>query len=249
MKILIVDDEPLARSRLQRLLGQLANVTCVGAAEHAGQAWLSIQQLQPDVVLLDIDMPDENGLTLAARITELALPPAIIFVTAHPEHALQAYQVSAADYLLKPVAAERLQHSLARVGAHTRAHALTRAQAEPQQATEPKLAYQCGVISKTVALSQVYYFSADSKYVKVTFKTGEAYLDLSLADLEQRFPQLLRIHRSYLLNPRYFSALKQHAGQYLIQLTDCPDNLPVSRRALAQVKQALQLSHPLPQAD
>lgn len=243
MKILIVDDEPLARSRLQRILGQVANVTCVGAAENAEQAWVCIKQLQPDVVLLDIDMPEEDGLTLAARISELTLPPAVVFVTAHPEHALQAYQVSAADYLLKPVVAERLQLSLAKVGAHTRAHVLSRAQAEPQ------LAYQCGLVSKTVALSQIYYFSADSKYVKMTFKTGEAYLDLSLADLEQRFPQLVRIHRSYLLNPLYFSALKQHAGQYRIQLTDCPDHLPVSRRALAQVKQVLQLSQPLPHSD
>lgn len=249
MKVLIVDDEPLARSRLQRLLGQFASVTCVGAAENAEQAWLCIKQLQPDVVLLDIDMPDEDGLTLAARISELPLPPAVVFVTAHPEHALQAYQVSAADYLLKPVVAARLQLSLAKVGAHTRAHVFTRALAEPQQATEPKLAYQSGLVSKTVALSQIYYFSADSKYVKMTFKTGEAYLDLSLADLEQRFPQLVRIHRSYLLNPLYFSALKQHAGQYRIQLTDCPDILPVSRRAVAQVKQALQLSQPLPHSD
>ncbi|MCB5227086.1 LytTR family DNA-binding domain-containing protein [Alishewanella sp. 16-MA] len=235
MKVLIVDDEPLARSRLQRLLKPINQVSCVGAAEHAAQAWEMIGTLQPDVVLLDIDMPGEDGLSLAARIAELALPPALVFVTAHPEHALKAYQVSAADYLLKPVVPERLQQTLTKVGALTRAHI------ERQHGTETKLAYQCGNVTKTVPLAQVYYFVADSKYVKAIFEHGEAYLDLSLAELEQRYTQLLRIHRSYLINPQYFSALKQHAGQYVIQLSSCAESLPVSRRALTQVKHALQL--------
>lgn len=236
MRVLIVDDEPLARSRLQRLLGALPDVHCVGTAEHASQAWQEIQRLQPDLVLLDIDMPGEDGLSLAARISELAVPPAVVFVTAYPEHALNAYQVSAADYLVKPVVAARLTQALTKVGTLTRAHL------ERQQATEQKIAYQCGLVTKTVALAEVFYCSAESKYVKLTFATGEAYVDTSLTELEQRFPQLVRIHRSYLLNPRYFAALKLSAGSYQIQLKNCPDSLPVSRRALAQVKQRLQLS-------
>ncbi|CAM5214930.1 LytR/AlgR family response regulator transcription factor [Alishewanella longhuensis] len=235
MKILIVDDEPLARSRLQRLLSPFADVNCVGVAENAAQAWLQIKKLQPDLVLLDIDMPDEDGLTLAARIAELPLPPAVVFVTAHAEHALNAYQVSAADYLLKPVVAARLEQALAKVGTITRAHL------ERQQAVEPKIAYQCGLVTKNVALADLFYCSAESKYVKLTFRAGEAYVDLSLADLEQRFPQLVRIHRSYLINPQYFSALKLTAGRYEIQLNCCDDKLPVSRRSLAQVKHDLQL--------
>lgn len=240
MRVLVVDDEPLARARLQRLLADISQVTWVGTAENAELAWIAVQQHQPDVVLLDIDMPEQDGLTLAGRFNQLALPPAIVFVTAHPEHALQAYQVSAADYVLKPVVAARLVSSLQKVGMHTRAHKLTQAVRQNADVDAAKLTYQCGAMTKSIALNQVYYFSADSKYVKANFQQGEAYLDISLAELEQRYPNLVRIHRSYLLNPHYFAALKQRLGQYEILLKESTDTLPVSRRALAQVKQRLQ---------
>ncbi|GGW52902.1 LytR/AlgR family response regulator transcription factor [Alishewanella tabrizica] len=240
MRVLVVDDEPLARARLQRLLADISQVTWVGTAESAEQAWLALQQHQPDVVLLDIDMPEQDGLTLAGRFNQLALPPAIVFVTAHPEHALQAYQVSAADYLLKPVVATRLVSSLQKVGMHTRAHKLTQVALQHADISTAKLTYQSGNTTKTIALHQIYYFSADSKYVKANFQQGEAYLDLSLNELEQRYPTLVRVHRSYLLNPHYFAALKQRLGQYEILLKESTDILPVSRRALALVKQRLQ---------
>lgn len=243
MKVFVVDDEPLARSRLQRLLSQIPNVIFLGEAANAAEAWQCIPKLQPDVLLLDIDMPGEDGLAFAARLNELALPPAIVFVTAHPEHALEAYQVSAADYLVKPVDIARLQQSLNKVGSLTRAHQLSLLQ---QPSTEPKIAYQCGLTAKSLALSDIYYFHADSKYVTLHFAEGEAVVDLSLTELEQRFPQLLRIHRSYLLNPQYFAALKQQMGSFVIQLKRSSAVLPVSRRCLANVKQVLQLAKKSP---
>lgn len=237
MNVLIVDDEPLARSRLQRLLSQFTQITRIRCAEHAARAWELIQQQPPELILLDIDMPEEDGLTFAARVSSLCPPPAIVFVTAHSQHALAAYQVAAADYLVKPVAVERLAAMLNKVGMPTLAHL------ERQSAGEPKIAYQSGGLSKVVTLSQVYYFCADTKYVKMVFQSGEAYLDSSLNELELRYPQLLRVHRSYLLNMRYFAALKQQSGgHYHIQLNVAAPMLPVSRRALAHVKHALQLS-------
>lgn len=240
MKVFVIDDEPLARSRLQRLLRQIPNVSYLGEAADAAEAWQCITTLQPDVLLLDIDMPGEDGLAFAARLNELALPPAIVFVTAHPEHALEAYQVSAADYLVKPVDVARLQQSLNKVGVLTRAHQRSFLQQPP---ITPKISYQCGLTVKSIALSDIYYFHADSKYVTLHFAEGEAVVDVTLTELEQRFPQLLRIHRSYLLNPLYFAALKQQKGSFIIQLSNTSACLPVSRRCVAHVKQVLQLEN------
>ncbi len=238
MKVLIVDDEPLARARLQRLLSTIPDFRCVGEAHNSEQALRLCQQLQPDVLLLDIAMPGGDGLQLAAELASQPLPPAIIFVTAHPQHALDAYQVCPADYILKPVSQERLSAALARLGTRTRAHI----ERTPQQ-TE-LINYQLGSATRQIALEKVQYFSADSKYVRMVFSGGEALLELTLNQLQQRYPgQLVRIHRSTLINKQYFNALRSATdGKHYIELTDVSVRLEVSRRALSQVKQALKLS-------
>jgi two-component system response regulator AlgR len=238
MKVLIVDDEPLARARLQRLLGPIEGFCCVGEAQNSQQALKMCQQLQPDVLLLDIAMPGGDGLQLAAALASQPVPPAIIFVTAHPQHALDAYQVCPADYILKPVSAERLSGALARLGNRTRAHV------ERLALTQEVISYQLGSTTRQVALSKVQYFSADSKYVRMVFEGGEALLELTLNQLQQRFPeQLVRVHRSTLINKQYFSALRAGAdGKHYIELTALDGRLEVSRRALSQVKQALKLN-------
>jgi two-component system, LytTR family, response regulator AlgR len=238
MKVLIVDDEPLARTRLRRLLSAEAGFSCVGEAQNSQQALQLYQQLQPDVLLLDIAMPGGDGLQLASALATEPLPPAIIFVTAHPQHALDAYQVCPADYILKPVSAERLHSALARLGNRTRAHL------ERQPATGDVISYQLGSATRQIKLTNVLYFSADSKYVRMVFAGGEALLEQTLSQLQQRYPQqLVRIHRSTLINKHYFSALRAAAdGKHYIELTGLDTRLEVSRRALSQVKQALQLN-------
>lgn len=238
MKVLIVDDEPLARARLQRLLQSVDGFSCVGEAQNSQQALQLCMQLQPDVLLLDIAMPGGDGLQLAAKLASQPLPPAIIFVTAHPQHALDAYQVCPADYILKPVSAERLTAALARLGNRTRAH-LERA---PEK--DDVISYQLGSATRQISLSKVQYFSADSKYVRMVFGDGEALLELTLSQLQQRYPeQLVRIHRSTLINKQYFSALRAAPdGKHYIELVGLDNRLEVSRRALSQVKQALKLN-------
>ena len=238
MKVLIVDDEPLARARLKRLLGAITGFSCVGEATNSQQALQLCKQLQPDVLLLDIAMPGGDGLQLAAELAREPLPPAIIFVTAHPQHALDAYQVCPADYILKPVSAERLSAALARLGNRTRAHL------ERTPAKDEVISYQLGSVTRQINLSKVLYFSADSKYVRMVFAEGEALLEQTLSQLQQRYPQqLVRIHRSTLINRDYFSALRAAPdGKHYIELTGLDNRLEVSRRALSQVKQALKLN-------
>ncbi|QBL10204.1 response regulator transcription factor [Rheinheimera sp. D18] len=237
MRILIVDDEPLARSRLVRLLAQFPEHQCVAQAETAVQALEYIQQLQPELVLLDIAMPGQSGIELGCQILQLPVPPAVIFVTAHPQHALAAYEASPSDYLLKPVSQERLALALQKVGALTRAHL------DKSSDKAVQISYQLGQQQRQTKLSAVYYFTADQKYTRMVFTEGSALLDLSLTQLEQQYPQqLLRIHRNCLINKAWFRSLQTMAdGTHYILLDNVADKLEVSRRALARVKQQLSL--------
>ena len=233
MQILIVDDEPLARARLARLIAQLPEHQCIAEAEGAAEALDKIQQLRPDLVLLDIAMPGKDGISLGTDIQQLPVPPAVIFVTAHPQHALDAYQASPVGYLLKPVSAEALQSALDKAGTLTRAHL-------EKKAAIRKLTYLSGGVKRQMPLSEVYYFTADDKYVRVVSQHGEALIEQSLVQLQQQFSQyLLRIHRRTLINKAYFAKLLQHDGRHWVVLNGCNDKLEVSRREVASLRSHL----------
>lgn len=230
MNVLIVDDEPLARARLQRLLAQQAGYHCVGEAENATQAMQLIHTLQPDLLLLDIAMPGSDGIALATAILALATPPAVIFVTAHPQHALDAYQAGPADYLLKPVSPERLAQALQRLGMQTRAHL-------ERKSAEPKLSYVQAGIKRQVDLKDVHYFNAEDKYVRMVFAKGDAIIEQSLVQLVQLFPdKLLRIHRSTVINKAYFQRLISTNGKHWVVLCGRTERLEVSRREVANIR-------------
>lgn len=230
MNVLIVDDEPLARARLQRLLAQQAGYHCVGEAENATQAMQLIHTLQPDLLLLDIAMPGSDGIALATAILALATPPAVIFVTAHPQHALDAYQAGPADYLLKPVSPERLAQALQRLGIQTRAHL-------ERKSAEPKLSYVQAGIKRQVDLKDVHYFNAEDKYVRMVFAKGDAIIEQSLVQLVQLFPdKLLRIHRSTVINKAYFQRLISTNGKHWVVLCGRTERLEVSRREVANIR-------------
>lgn len=233
MNILIVDDEPLARSRLRRLLAECAVNAVVTEAASAEQARQLAPSLQPDLVLLDISMPGESGLQLAEAFASSALPPALIFVTAYPEHALAAFNVHPVDYLLKPVNISQLQRSL------QRACQLNRLQQQPPEL--PLVSYQHAGLQKAVPLTEVLFFAAEDKYVRMQLADQNILLDKSLHQLEVAYPQLLRIHRQTLINPLYLTAIRQPAtGPALAELVQGKFKLPISRRALSSVKHALE---------
>ncbi len=236
MNILIVDDEPLARARLQRLLLAFPEHQVVGEAADGVSAVAEIARLQPDLVLLDIAMPQQNGLQLAAQLMQCQPPPAVVFVTAHPQHALEAYQVAAADYLLKPVSAAALGAMLQRIGLTTRAHL------EKQQ-TQHYLSYRQGAAQYRIELNRLWYLQAEDKYVRFAFEGGEAWSDLSLKQYEEMFAQeLLRIHRHTLVLKKRIIAIHSCAdGRHLLQLDCAAPWLEISRRELAKVRQLLSL--------
>lgn len=226
MNILVVDDEPLARARLRRLIEALPGHVCVGEAADGAQALAACQQLRPDVVLLDIRMPGMDGVATAHTLATLPAPPAIIFTTAYAEFAVDAFDAGAAHYLLKPVSAERLAQALARAGpASVRGLLLTR-----------------GGQTQRVPLPDVLFLQADSKYLTVHTRHGEWLLEDSLARLEKfHAPYLLRIHRALLVNVQHLTALRRDKhGRLWAEIAGVAVALPVSRRLASGVQQALE---------
>jgi two-component system response regulator AlgR len=239
MKIVVVDDEELARRRLVSLIKELGPpYRLVGEASNGAQALERCAQLAADLVLLDIRMPEMDGLEVARRLAETATPPAVIFTTAFEEHALEAFDSAALDYLLKPIRRERLLASL------QRSQRLTRSQLNAVAVTaEPtphlSASYRGGV--KTLPLDRVIYLRAEAKYVVARYAGGELLLEESLKNLQARYPVwFLRIHRNALVSRRHLTGLeKDAAGNSRAVMRECEETLEISRRHLPEVRRLL----------
>jgi two-component system, LytTR family, response regulator AlgR len=244
LQVLVVDDELLARSRLRTLLADCASppVTIAGEAGNASQAMELLRRVAFDAVLLDIHMPGADGVALAEALRALPNPPAIVFVTAHAEHAVAAFELEAVDYLTKPVRLERLQSALQKV---ERVRSVTRM--APQSETAPEiLLIQDRGRTERVPLPEVLYFKAELKYITVRTASRSYILDASLTELEERHPgQFLRVHRNALVARRAVRALEKHydpeEGEgWALRLNGIDELLAVSRRQLSAVREALE---------
>jgi two-component system response regulator AlgR len=239
VRILVVDDEALARQRLAALIEELGSpYQLVGEAANGDEAFQQFNACGADLVLMDIRMPGMDGLEAARRLAESEDPPAVIFTTAYEEHALEAFESSAQDYLLKPVRRERLLTALQRSQRVTRSQLIS---TPPKEQDVPQLhaSYRGGL--RTVPLDQVIYLRADSKYVMARHKEGELLLEESLKGLLERYGEwLLRIHRNALVVRRQLSGLeKGNDGVSRVILRGCEETLEVSRRHLPEVRRIL----------
>ena len=247
MNILIVDDEALARSRLRTLLTDCADTLRSTVAE-ASNAAETMALLGPtggrafDLVLLDIHMPGQDGLALAHTLQTLPQPPAVVFVTAHADHAVSAFELDAVDYLTKPVRRERLQQALAKVQRGSRAPLPTSA---PSAQDGDTLLIQDRGRTERLPLAEVLYFKAEQKYVTVRTARRSYIMDGALSDLETRFaPRFMRIHRNALVARRALRALEKHydpkEGEgWAVRLQGSTELLMVSRRQVAAVREEL----------
>ncbi|WP_173912233.1 LytTR family DNA-binding domain-containing protein [Acinetobacter sp. Marseille-Q1618] len=243
MDILICDDEPLAIERLSRLVSQLGHHV-VATAQHGQQALELAAQYAPDVVLLDIQMPEMDGLECAKHLSQLDPMPAIIFCTAYDEHALQAIQSQAKGYLLKPIAKDDLNAVLESLTKLTQAQITN---LEKKELMEEKVQRQ-QIAAKTyrglelIPIENIYYFLADQKYVTVRHKNGSVLIDETLKDLEQEFAdKFIRIHRNALISLDYLDGLEMVAsGQYQVRCRELGEKLAVSRRHLPSLRERMQ---------
>jgi len=239
MKVLIVDDEPPARERLRSLLADFADVQVVGGAGDGSAALDLIAERLPDVVISDIRMPGMNGIELARHLSQFEHAPALIFLTAHDDQALQAFELQAVDYLLKPVRSERLRTALDRA---RKLHGET-ARTLQHQLAGPRshlCARQRGML-KLIPINEVLFFLADAKYVEVHFRGGEVLIEDSLVQLEEEFgDRFLRIHRSCLVAVDAIAGLiRSSNGETVVTLRDSERTLEVSRRNLAAVRRLI----------
>jgi len=245
LRVLIVDDEPLARLRLRRLLETPGGppVEVVGEADDAITALAALAAGPCDLVLLDIALPGRDGLKLAEGLRQGARPPAVVFVTAHAEHAVRAFELEAVDYLTKPVRRDRLVMALARVQ-QRRAAATGTAPAAHQPVL---VVHERGRVLR-LPVGEILYLKAGQKYVGVVSRAGEWLIDDSLADLEQRLGDgFLRVHRNALVALGAVRALERRTGAdagdmveegWFLQVAN-GDWLAVSRRQVAAVREAL----------
>jgi two-component system, LytTR family, response regulator AlgR len=258
LRVLLVDDEELARLRLRGLVHDCIAPAAriVGEAANVMQAlaWLAVNEC--DVLLLDVQMPGRDGTQLAAELRQRADGPAVVFVTAHAEHALRAFDLDAVDYLTKPVKRERLQAALQRVAQRL----AQRLAARPASAGVGADAAQAPVIVVNdrgrivrVPLAEVLYLKAELKYVTLRTAAHTHVLDEALSDLEQRLGErFLRVHRNALVARSAVRALERRvvagegneeggeAGEgWAVCIAPVDEWLAVSRRQVVAVREAL----------
>jgi len=239
LKIVIADDEAPARNRLRELLDDIPNVTLVGEAKNGKEALEMVEAQSANVLLLDIRMPQMDGLETAQHLQKLATPPAVIFTTAFDAYALQAFDINAVDYLLKPIRQERLQTAL------NKARALQPAQV---LALKPLLSRRTYFsVSERgrvllVPVADVIYLRAELKYTTVRTKEREYLIDDSLTTLENEFgDQFLRLHRNCLVAQSSILGYEKRPDEmgeshWVALLKDVPETVSVSRRQMHVLK-------------
>ena len=249
LRVLLVDDEALARLRLRGLVGDCTDppAQVVGEAGTAQQALAWLAEHSCDVLLLDIHMPGRDGTQLAAELRQRPNPPAVVFVTAHAQHALQAFDLDAVDYLTKPVKRDRLHAALQRVA--QRRPAIAAGTAPPAEEQPMIVVSDRGRIVR-VPLADVLYLKAELKYVTLRTAQHSYVLDEPLSELEGRLgARFLRVHRNALVARDAVRALERRAlpgdgddeggESWAVRMAPVDEWLAVSRRQVTAVREAL----------
>jgi DNA-binding LytR/AlgR family response regulator len=258
LRVLVVDDEAPARADLAWLLEREQSVASVAVASNATQALRALHRDGTDVVFLDVRMPGLHGLDLARVLGRFATPPQVVFVTAHEEHAVEAFELRACDYLLKPVRAERLREALARVRPPTAASAVGHRAAGPGSARgdggggapdahgsgDPDelavLTVETAGRTRFVARQDVRYAEASGDYTRLHTADGAYLVRIPISALEAAWAPtgFFRVHRGYLVSLRAVTELRVATGAGSVVVVDGRE-VPVSRRHAREVKKAL----------
>jgi two-component system response regulator AlgR len=238
MRIVIADDEPLARDRLRALLAEQPGIEVVAEAEDGESALHACADLKPDLVLLDIAMPGIDGLEAARHLAAFEPRPAVVFCTAYDAHALSAFDAQAIDYLVKPVRAERLAAAL------DRARTFAAGRERAVSASGQRRTHLCARIRgslRLIPIEDVHYLQAEEKYVVVHHVRGEDLIEESLKSLEEEFGErFVRIHRNCLVARHELVELKRAPdGHVQAVLRHGQAPLEVSRRCVSALRETV----------
>lgn len=240
---MIVDDEPLARDRLCRMINAVGGCEIVGQAGNGEQALTLAEELSPDLIFMDVRMPGMDGLAAAQYLAEFEPPPAVVFCTAYDDYAVEAFSSQAVGYLLKPVRQAELEKALGRARRINKAQ-LEELQKSPLFVNEGRT----HIASKTrrgidlIELAKIRLFQADHKYVTAYHTEGEALLDETLKDLEDEFTnRFVRIHRNALVSVAHIEGLDRNMdGQLFVRLAGMDIRPQVSRRHVAPLRKLME---------
>ena len=230
LRILIADDEPLARARLRALVEELGHEVCAEAGDGTG-AEHALTRAHPDAVLLDIQMPDGDGLTLAQRMETSHPEVPVVLVTAHAEHAVAAFDAAVTDYVLKPVRRERLGKALEKVVSLR----------SGERKKVPLVRVTVGRKERLVPLDEIDCFVAEDGYVVARSARLEGFVDMRLHEVEERFGDaVLRVHRSCVaVKAAVVGVERRPDSENFLIFADGLAGIPISRRSLAQVRERL----------
>ncbi|WP_067829340.1 LytR/AlgR family response regulator transcription factor [Nocardia inohanensis] len=241
LRVLAVDDEKPALDELVFLLRAQPEIGAIHEAPDATSALRVLRAQQVDAVFLDINMPGLDGLELAGVLSEFAHPPAIVFVTAHDDKAIAAFDLGAADYLLKPLREARLAESVRRITAARTIPTPGPGQSDPHEVIPVEL----GGLTTLVDRASVNWVEADGDYARLHTRTGSHLVRIPLSELENRWREagFVRVHRSYLVALREVTGLRTAGTSTVVRLRaegDAPEvELPVARRQVRELKQKL----------
>jgi DNA-binding LytR/AlgR family response regulator len=241
LTVLAVDDEPPALSELGYLLRADPRVRRVLTARSGAEALRVLADVTPDAVFLDIRMPGLSGVDVAREVNRMPGSPALVFVTAYDEHALDAFELKATDYLLKPIRPERLSEAVRRIAALA---ALPRVAPPTPSAPAPdtdaeSIAIELGGVTRFVPRADVRYVQAQGDYARLFTGSGSHLVRVPMATLEERWATagFVRIHRSFLVSLAHVREVRFAQGRASVILG--PDELPVSRRHIRVLREVL----------
>jgi len=232
MKVLIVDDEPVARLVLRELLEEIPGVSLAGEAGTGAEAVDQVSRLNPDVLLLDVHMPGLDGLSVARSLRGGGLP-LVIYVTAHQDHALEAFDTGAVDYLLKPVRKERLQGALAKARSQL-------AGVKPPPAEVRRIVGRIGSDMHMISTADVIAFQAAGDSVTILTQTGRYYSDHTLKALEEKLPppRFRRIHRATIINTDHIRRISPLTSKRWLLIMSNGMEAIVSKRMAGVIREA-----------
>lgn len=240
MKALVIDDERLARKELISLLSQFPKIEIVGEAVNADDAEEKIKTLNPDILFLDIQMPGRNGFEL---LESLDVVPKVIFTTAYDEYALKAFEVSALDYLLKPIRKERLEECVQKIMDDEKPVTKPGSNEEYKLGLEDQVFVKDGDKCWFVRLSNVRLFESDGNYIKVYFDNFKPMIHKSLNALDKKLDDrsFFRASRKHIINLSWVESIESWFNGGLLVKMKGGDKVEVSRRQASKFKDMMSL--------
>jgi two-component system LytT family response regulator len=240
MRALIIDDERLARKELQKLLEEYKEVEIIGEAANADEALELIENLRPDLLFLDIQMPGKTGFELLEMLDST---PAVIFTTAYDEYALKAFEVSALDYLLKPIQHDRLRESISKVDALIKKEDSSEGNDQIKLGLRDQVFVKDGDKCWFVKLSNIRLFESDGNYIKVYFEQFKPMIHKSLNALDEKLNDrdFFRASRKHIINLSWVESIEPWFNGGLMVKLNGGEKVEVSRRQAAKFKEMMSL--------